>query len=81
MSKFVSNWNEVSQLTSRNFEIIMCDDGKSAWIVPKVQGKHDFRVYLSSHLFNEDHYMLYTELLKTFGFNSNVVSNGEYSIY
>ena len=52
----------------------MNDDGHSAWITPKVQGKYKMSVYVSSYLFDKDYYMGYTELLNMFGFCVRIIS-------
>lgn len=73
MSKLVRNWDDVAKLTSSKFEMITDEDGCSAWIVPKVQGKNNVYIYISSHLFDKYHYMIYTELLNVFGFYAKVI--------
>ena len=71
MSKIIKNWEDLDGLWSKTHHIVVNHYNECGWIVPDDEDKNSY--YLSTHTFAKKLYKGYEELLRSCGFDIEIV--------
>jgi len=77
MPKKIKSWEELAEVESQDYKLVIDLEYECGWIKPKVETRENEneRIYLSTHTFYGSHYQWATKLLQEHGFDVELVED------